>query len=364
MTAKDSANGGNRVRVSIVVSHLFPMLGMESATLSLAEALSRRYEVRISAIAGEAANIEGSSQISVESWGSRVLGWRRVITILRAFAHRKDLDGSVIILVGAWAAIPMLVALPARVRRRCLVWEHSFDDQKVDSDGTLVYLRSIARPMYARAGATIVVSDSLRSNLHSAGFRGKIEVIPNFTRNFNLVTATETIPGRLLSVGSLTRTKNQLLALQTLALLPTRYSLDILGDGPERENLQRSASELGVADRVNFCGHVSNPAHYFAQSEIVIHPSLGETYGLVLFEAAEFGRPVVAVNQSVMPETIPRYVPGLVAEPQAHTFAAGIRSLEDHPPTAEQVARAGQERRLLAENIGGDWERLIDAVSQ
>jgi glycosyltransferase involved in cell wall biosynthesis len=258
----------------------------------------------------------------------------------------------------------MLFALPKRARMRTLVWEHSFGNHQISSNKRLAVLRAVARPLYARAHATITVSESLRRDMLGAGFGGTIEVIPNIIRKFDSDHAKEVIPGRLLAIGSLRKNKNQSLALRTLALLPTHYSLDILGDGPERSALERLAVELGIADRVNFHGYFPNPAEYFARAQFVIHPSLGETYGLVLFEASEFGKPVVAANQSVMAELIPQLVPGAVAEPHPRAFASAILALEANPVADEDFAEAADRRDLVSQNIVRDWERLISSAAQ
>jgi glycosyltransferase involved in cell wall biosynthesis len=352
-----------RTRVTIVVSQLFPLLGLESATVSLVEALARNHNVRVVVIADKASAVLVHTPVTVESWGGKVAGWKRLFTVLRAFRHRNDLDDSVIILSGAWAAIPMLLALPKRSLPRTLVWEHSFDNEKIRANRRLAVLRAVARPLYARACATISVSESLRRDMRGAGFGGIIEVIPNIIRELDSGHTKEVIPGRLLTIGSLKKTKNQSLALRTLALLPKHFSLDVLGDGPERSMLERLAVELGIANRVYFYGYLPNPAEHFARSEYVIHPSLGETYGLVLFEASSFRKPVVAANQSVMAELIPQLVPGLVAAPQPRAFASAIRSLEATPVTEQDFAEAAHRRELVSQDIVRDWQRLICSAS-
>jgi len=233
----------------------------------------------------------------------------------------------------------------------------------VGSARSLAVLRAVARPLYSRARATITVSESLRRDMLGAGFSGSIEVIPNIVRKFEINHASNPIPGRLLAVGSLTKTKNQALALQTLAMLPLKYSLDIVGEGPERPALEQLVDELGLADRVVLHGYLSDPTEQFAGAQIVIHPSLGETYGLVLFEAAEFRRPVVAANQSAMAEMIPQLVPGLVAEPQPDAFANAILSLDTAPLTAQDYDEAARRRAQISKGIEDDWKRLINSAA-
>jgi glycosyltransferase involved in cell wall biosynthesis len=363
MTPQNTNGSGRRIRVSIVVSRLFPVTGLESVTISLVEAIACTYDVRVIVLADEASTVVQHPLVTVASWGGKVVGWKRILTILRAFRHRRGLEDSVIILSGAWAAIPMLLALPKRSRMRTLVWEHSLDNHQINIKKRLKLLRAVARPLYARARATIAVSESLRRDMYDAGFGGTIEMIPNIVRKFDSDHVNEVVPGRLLTVGSLSTVKNQSLALRTLALLPSHYSLDVLGDGPERSNLLRLAVELGIADRVNFHGYVAYPAEYFAQAQFVIHPSHSETYGLVMYEAADFNKPVIAANQGVMADVIPRLVPGAVAEPNPHAFASAILSLDADPVSEADFAEAARRRELASKNIVRDWSRLISRAA-
>src|SRR5436305_11141527 len=170
MTVQNRNGSDTRIRVRVVVSRLFPVTGLESVTISLVEAIACTYDVRVVVLADEASRVIQHPSVTVESWGGKVVGWKRILTILRAIRHRNDLDGSVIILSGAWAAIPMLFALPKRSRMRTLVWEHSLDNHQININKRLKLLRAVARPLYARARATIAVSESLRRDMYDAGF--------------------------------------------------------------------------------------------------------------------------------------------------------------------------------------------------
>nr|WP_160145503.1 glycosyltransferase [Arthrobacter sp. SLBN-53] len=346
------------------MSSLYPLTGLESATLSLIESLRSTYDVRVVALANEAPpDSQGLTSIIDEQWGSTVTGWKRLVTLWRAFRHRADVN-SVVILSGAWTAIPLLLALSRNACRGALIWEHSFGDEQAKSSRNLRVLRFIARTLYARAHATVAVSESLRRDLIAYGFSEPIAVIPNIVRNLNRQDTQHVISGRLLAVGSLTKNKNLGLAIRALSLLPSSYTLDIVGDGAQRHELEGLVRELGITDRVWFSGYVEDPAEYFSRAEIMVHPSLGETYGLVLFEAAQFGKPVVAVNQSVMPEVVPALVPGVLTAPEPKCFADAIVRLSQRPITPEEHASAHLRRQQAVQNIATDWQQLINSASE
>lgn len=344
--------------VVIVVSSLSPMNGLESTTVSLAHALSRDRDVRIVTLADSADELEEVT-VPVESWGSRLTGWQRLRSLGRAARHCRKLDRSTVILSGAWASVPLLAVLPRRIAGQAVVWEHSFGEHQVESSKNLALLRFIARFLYRRARSTVVVSEALKRDMSAYGFPPNIEVIPNIVRRLSGSGSGDAVEGRLLAVGSLTKNKNQVLALQALALLPQRYVLDVVGDGPERTVLEQVTRQLGLTERVTFHGYIDDPSSFFSRSQVLIHPSFGETFGLVLFEAADFHTPVVALRQSVMPQIIPRLVPGVLSDPDAESFAAAIASLESSPISIREYERADLARESQAASVIQKWRDVL-----
>jgi glycosyltransferase involved in cell wall biosynthesis len=75
------------------------------------------------------------------------------------------------------------------------------------------------------------------------------------------------------------------------------YLLELLivGDGPERENLQALATRLGVGEQVQLRGFVAEEAKFQLPSncDILALPSLHERFGLVYLEAMSCGLPVI-----------------------------------------------------------------------
>jgi glycosyltransferase involved in cell wall biosynthesis len=67
----------------------------------------------------------------------------------------------------------------------------------------------------------------------------------------------------------------------------------IVGEGPERGNLERLAQDLGVAERCFLIGYRNNPFPYVARGDVFVLPSRTEGFGYVLVEAMALGVPVV-----------------------------------------------------------------------
>jgi glycosyltransferase involved in cell wall biosynthesis len=148
-------------------------------------------------------------------------------------------------------------------------------------------------------------------------------------------------------VGTLTRIKDQATLLRAFAILReqmTGVTLDIIGDGPLRQDLMHLANELGVAQAVRFCGsvdHAALPEVYRAASTFVLS-SRHEAQGMVAIEAAACGLAVVGTCVGVIPElasAADAVVPVGAVEALADALAAVCADARSHARLAQEHAR-------------------------
>lgn len=93
--------------------------------------------------------------------------------------------------------------------------------------------------------------------------------------------------------------KNILATLRVLATSGSQWGWTIAGDGPQRQEIERTIAELGLRDRVRLLGHVDYyqlPRHY-GKADVYIQPSLSEPWGLAVNEAMASGLPVLVSNR-------------------------------------------------------------------
>lgn len=76
----------------------------------------------------------------------------------------------------------------------------------------------------------------------------------------------------------------------------------IAGEGPEKSNIFDLAVELGVADRVNFCGHINELQSFFCSIDLFVLPSRAEGFPLSLLEAAAYKKACVASRIDIITE--------------------------------------------------------------
>ncbi len=107
--------------------------------------------------------------------------------------------------------------------------------------------------------------------------------------------------------------------------------LEVAGDGPCMAELRRSASELGLSDRVRFLGAVRDVPGLLARAGLFVLPSLNEGISLTLLEAMASGLAVVATRVGGNPEVVADGETGLLVPPRdpAALAAAVVRLRRD-----------------------------------
>ena len=102
----------------------------------------------------------------------------------------------------------------------------------------------------------------------------------------------------IINVGRLSIQKNQLLLLEAFArvIKKVKARLVIIGEGPERNNIEQKIRELGIEERVSLIGFDPNPFCYMASADLFVLSSTEEGFGLVLVEAMACRCPVVTTG--------------------------------------------------------------------
>ncbi|MEX2596565.1 MAG: glycosyltransferase, partial [Salibacteraceae bacterium] len=76
----------------------------------------------------------------------------------------------------------------------------------------------------------------------------------------------------------------------------------LVGDGPERYNVEQMCREVGYCDDINFIGKSNQVEMLLANSDLFILPSETESFGLAALEAMAAGVPVISSNRGGLPE--------------------------------------------------------------
>jgi glycosyltransferase involved in cell wall biosynthesis len=111
----------------------------------------------------------------------------------------------------------------------------------------------------------------------------------------------------------------------------------IVGTGGDRVRAEQLAHDLGVADRVRFCGFVEDAElpEYYRLADAFVMPSRGEGFGIVFLEAMACGTPVLGGNRDGTVDALADGALGALVDPADDAaVASGIqRLLQGHGPS-------------------------------
>jgi len=147
----------------------------------------------------------------------------------------------------------------------------------------------------------------------------------------------------VLSLGRIVRLKG----LDTLikAVSRTDCHLKICGEGPERKRLEKLSHRMGLTDRIDFMGWLSEEEkiRMLRECRMFVIPSIHEAYGMVAAEAMSYGKPVIASDTGGLPEVIGN-AGLLVPVGDDRALAKAMNSLDKDPEQRRQLGIAAKER--------------------
>jgi glycosyltransferase involved in cell wall biosynthesis len=177
----------------------------------------------------------------------------------------------------------------------------------------------------------------------------------------------DTDPRRILYMGLIIKPKGLGDLLRALAALQARRPqpgviLDVLGEGPDREELEALARELGIADAVHFRGWIEAAEEvrdYFSRCDAVVMPTSTHQEGVprCIDEALVRRIPVVATRVAGVPKEFSDGEVLLVDPGKPEQLADGIEAILFDPEIRKTYIEGAERRRL-------HWGGLTSAAEQ
>jgi len=229
--------------------------------------------------------------------------------------------------------------------------------------------RLIARRVLTRALSVTAVSSFLAESMRAAAHYGRPIAVAPMPAD---VQPCNTLPrggGGIVTVGRLTKQKRIGLLLDAVSRLPDRsIALTVVGDGPERSNLERQATRLGLAERVRFIGAVApqRVADLISSGDVFAFPAKEEGFGLAAAEALALGLPVVATTDGGGVLDFMSSEVGAVVPPDAEQLAQALNRVASDPSVRGRAAAAGATlaERLSAANAAEAYEAVYRAAAE
>lgn len=179
---------------------------------------------------------------------------------------------------------------------------------KISNDGMMARrIRELEESTLTRLDGIVYVSTYMKQVLEESIpllRRVPHTVTPNFCRP-PAAPAKAMEPVDIINVGTLEPRKNQQFLLRVLAAAARqdrRYTLALVGDGPDRSMLERLVDDLGLRGQVFFLGYRQQAITLMAAASVYVHSATVENLPLSIIEAMASGLPVLAPAVGGIPD--------------------------------------------------------------
>jgi glycosyltransferase involved in cell wall biosynthesis len=230
------------------------------------------------------------------------------------------------------------------------------------------------------ADSVVAISNYVKSDMMKLSVPGvKITVIHNGTDIKEFDRRAEGTQGPDLNagggppligtVGSLTERKGHRYFFEAIPEIIRKkpdVHFIVIGEGPQKQQLEHLRISLGLEDRLTMLGFQENVVPLLKQMDLYVHPSVHEPFGIAILEAMAAGRPVVASSVEGIPEIVIDGETGYLVEPgNAMQLSRAICDLLEDKDKIERMGRAGRyrvENLFPIERTVREYERLYDAI--
>lgn len=263
---------------------------------------------------------------------------------------------------GRPALVHAHVVVPAGWTAATLALPHGIPTVLTEHSGPFYYRvrtqaeRELAGQALANIDHVLAVSPFLRDDMHAFFPNRAVEVLGNVVRT-DLFTpgSEERRPGpfRFLCLATLEPAKGVQFLLDAARRLVQdgiAFELVIAGDGPQRAELERLALASKLTSHCRFIGRLTREQarEQMQQCDALVHPSLIETFGIVLGEAMACGKPVVATRCGGPSFVVSEHGGVLVAPGDAAELARGMQTVMQNAASFD----AGRIRQTVVERFG------------
>lgn len=220
------------------------------------------------------------------------------------------------------------------------------DRMKNDLVGKRIDKRKIHVITNAVWGAAVADTNGIRSNIRSQLGIGNNEFVFGF-------------------VGRLSEEKGLGYLVEAVKRMPTGgegWRLILLGEGPQRELLEKEVQDYGLGDKVLFVGFQADTAAWYPAMDAFVLPSLTEGTPMALLEAMANGVPVIASSVGGVPAILSNGENGILVPPadptglvEAMKAVAGSRELR-------MKLSDGAMRSVRENHDVNSWKRKVNEV--
>ena len=227
------------------------------------------------------------------------------------------------------------------------------------------FIKPLVRIIWKNSGAVIANSKGLRELALKTNPAQEIGVIYNgidinqFSRDLVSSTETKSREFKILCVTRITPRKGVRYLVEAFKKLSEKsdsISLQVIGDGDEKKELEKLAEELKISDKVDFAGLIQHEKlpPYFSSSDVFVLPSLNEGMSNSMLEALASGLPLVATDTGGTKELLEDGQNGFIIKMKdSGDLASKLETLLKDENLRKKM---GEESRKKAQNMS--WEKV------
>lgn len=216
-----------------------------------------------------------------------------------------------------------------------------------------------------------ISQEAVKEVLQSYGYNGKIEVVP-VGNDFASISNFDTLRAKkrsdlglspdiplFLFVGQQIIEKNIPFLLDSLKLLDFPFKMIFVGEGYGLDDFRKQVIANKQQEYISFIGSITNRtelSRYYAAADLFLFPSLYDTAGLVIREAAALHTPSLLIEGSTAASAIKNDINGFVVPHDEHSYALRIAEITKNKLLLNSVASNAKE------SLTRSWEDITKEV--
>lgn len=251
-----------------------------------------------------------------------------------------------------------------------------YDPSKSLSPHKTIGLKQTVRKMLLNSDRVVAQSSDTKKNAEAFyNVQRNIDIIPlgikpnkfpNKTRRELGLSDDKKI---FITVGRLIARKNLEELIHIVSKIKKDFSCELLviGDGPEKENLQQKINSLNLSGEIKLLGRVSEELkfQYLNISDVYLSTAIHEGFGIVFLEAMECGLPVICYNRGGQIDFLKSGETGyLVKLKDAESFYNSLKNLLTNVNMVEKIGVYNKElvKRFYISNIAKQYLQIFEEV--
>ena len=288
------------------------------------------------------------------AFGKRIFEyWFRLCAQLRlaySFWVKDDYDIEVAYLE---TAATKIIAQSTSRKAKKIAWVHCDLSKKEGMSETVVKVGK----QYNNFDKIICVSEDVRNGFYRLfGKKFNTQVLYNVIDDEEILkksahsvkTWKEKRGKKLLAVGRLTEEKNFAYLIDSCARLRDdgfEFQLNILGEGPEKENLEKQIRQLQLEEYVILQGYTDNPYVWMKNADVIVCSSRYEGISSVVQEALILNKAIVTTPCSGMRDLLGDSMYGIIADDWENGLYDSIKRIMIDPTLQQYYEQKAPERK-------------------